>query len=48
MEYLLPTTFKHDLRIENISLVRKEKGQNMELVRDYWFARESDPESMKV
>ena len=48
MEYLLPTTFKHDLRIENISLVRKEKGQTMELVRDYWFARESDPESMNV
>ena len=48
MEYLLPNTFKHDLRIENISLVRKEKGQAMELVRDYWFARETDPESMKV
>jgi|SRR6056297_681541 len=48
MEYLLPNTFKHDLRIETISLVRKEKGQTMELVSDYWFARESDPESMKV
>lgn len=47
MEYLLPNTFKHDLRIETISLVRKEKGQNMALVQDYWFANKADPESMK-
>ncbi len=48
MEYLLPKTFKHDLRIETVSLVRKEKGQIMELIRDYWFANEADPASMKI
>jgi len=48
MAYLLPKTFKHDLRIETVSLVRKETGQTMELVRDYWFSKETDPQSHSI
>jgi len=39
MKYLLPNTFKHDMRIETISLVRKNIGQTMELVHDYWLLK---------
>ena len=38
MEYLLPKSFKHDIRIEQITFVRKELGQNMEIIREYWFS----------
>lgn len=37
MAYLLPNTFKYDIRIEKVTLVRKEIGKNMEIVREYWF-----------
>jgi hypothetical protein len=40
MEYLLPKSFKHDIRIEYFTLVRKELGKNMEIVRAYRLSGE--------
>lgn len=44
--YLLPITFKHDVRIESISLVRRKKGMDMEVLERFFLAQKNDPDSM--
>jgi len=44
--YLLPITFKHDVRIESLSLVRRREGMDMEVVDRFFLAQKNDPDSM--
>ncbi len=47
IKHLLPITFKHEIKITGISLVRRKKGKNMELVKNFFFPNENDLDAYK-
>lgn len=45
IEHLLPISFKHEIKITGISLVRRKKGENMEIVKNFFFPDKNDLEA---